>query len=608
MRRPRFDTLVSCATAIAFACVAVLPALVSVWTSPGFPVQVFTVDDGLYLQRAMGAWQGFDPYQWSYFETAGTRSLVEVALARPNAVVDVATGWLAHLLDFSPAELAIFLDWSCGALSFAILLAIFRCWADRWVACGAAILAVSFPGVLVPEPLLRLPNAALPMLVSQPFIDHASPAFRAVYTQVSYPLFLLVVLLMVRWYLRESRTTRALFPIGVLGGLAGHGYFFPWLTALAIGVGLPAVGAVVNGRGSLARIASETATLLAGWIVGSAGVFCIMATHPTSGIVGSDLLARYWFFPFERVLLAVVLLGFALRERRRDLCRSQLLAFLGLLLALELPLMNLQPLLRQGLAPYHFPSFYLHPLVTGGIFILLVEWLRTAASFRLLAQVVCALPLLSFTFHSALGVRKALSPLPLAEDLGWLVGRLQATPPDTVFALNPIREPFSEAPPRSSFLLNLPNFVSTLSGRYTFDQEWMFNEMGDDSDLRRELGMSWLLTGTMRPLWKVSEPVELPGDVFTLTWTYLEMRRQQKLALHGGLLRDYTPCAFLSDFRVDLLVHDPTNDGDLPAPESRFLDLDASSPHGTFRVYRFDQARAASEMCRGSGAKGPGEA
>ncbi|MFN2427235.1 MAG: hypothetical protein ABR587_12400, partial [Candidatus Binatia bacterium] len=350
-------------------------------------------------------------------------------------------------------------------------------------------------------------------------------------------------------------------------------------------------------RDFVARIASDKMTFFAGWIFGSLGVFYIMATNETAGIVAADVLGRYWFFPLERLLLAAVLFGLAWRGRRENLRRAQLLVLLGYLLALELLLMNVQPVLRQGLAPYHFPGFYLHPFVTGGFFLLLVDWLRSAMSLRLVAQLVCALPLLSFAFDTALGVRKAFASLPIADDLGWLVERLQATPSSTVFALNPIRKPFSARPATEASLLNLPNFVSTLSGRYVFHQEWMFNELGDDSDLRRELGTSWLLSGTMRPLWTPARPVRLPGDVFTLTWTYLELRREQKLEMHRDLLREYTPCAFLSDFRVDLLVHDLANDGPLAAPASRYLALEALSPHETFGVYRFDRARAAAELC-----------
>ncbi|MFN2425397.1 MAG: hypothetical protein ABR587_02995, partial [Candidatus Binatia bacterium] len=244
MKPFRAANLATCA--LAFATLAVLPGLVSMWRSPGFPVQVFTVDDGLYLQRAIGAWQGLDPYAWTYFENAVKRPLAEVALQRPNAVVDIAAGGVAHVFGLSPAGLAVFLDWTCGALSFALFLAIFRRWTDTWVACGAAILAVSFPGALIPEPILLLPNAALPMLVNQPFIDHASPAFRAVYTQVSYPFFLLAVWMMVRHFLGESRSRMGLLAAGTLSGLVGYGYFFPWLVLLLIGLGMAALTVVAT--------------------------------------------------------------------------------------------------------------------------------------------------------------------------------------------------------------------------------------------------------------------------------------------------------------------------------------------------------------------------
>ncbi len=601
--RERPAPLVSLAGAFALAGLAVLPALVATRTSPGFPVQAFTVDDGLYLQRAAGAWLGQDPYQWTYFENAGTRSLAEVAVARPNAVTDIAVGWIAATLGLGPAGLAIFLDWICGALSLALFAAIFRrlChWCDEWVVWNAALLSVAFPSILVPDPLIPLPVAALPFLTSQGFIDHAPPVFRAVYTQASYPLFLFAVLQMVRAYLHRERLTGTLFLAGVLGGLCGFGYFFPWLTALALGLSLPIVRAVVSRDRSPASAVGDAAAFFGGWLAGSVGVLAIMRASSASGIVASDLLAQHWWLPIERVVLAVVLLAVAIREARRDEGSARVTGVLALLVALEIPLMNVQPLLRQGLAPYHFPSFYLYPLLSGLAFLVVVEWLRSRVSLPVLARAVCALPLLAYVFDSGLGVNVARQPPPLARDLGWLVERLRAEPAETVFALNPVREPFSEHAVDEKFLLNLPNFVSTLSGRYTFQQEWMFHDLADTGDLRRELGMSWLLSGTMQPLWKPPAPVPMPGDVFTLTWTYLQLRREQKLALHAGLLAEYTPCRFVSDFRVDVVVHDKENDGPLADPAARFLTKEESSPEGTFDVYRFDRARAVAALCGGS--------
>lgn len=600
MIRERPAPLVFLAGAFVLAGIAVLPALAATWANPGFPVQAFTVDDGLYLQRAMGAWLGQDPYQWTYFENAGTRSLAEVAIARPNAVTDIFVGWIAAALGLGPAGLAIFLDWTCGALSLALFAAIFRrlaAWCDEWVIWNAAIVSVAFPSILVPDPILSLPSPALPFLVSQGFIDHAPPVFRAVYTQASYPLFLLSVLQMIRVYVRPDELRGTTLLAGFLGGLCGFGYFFPWLTALALGLSLPLLRWLVSRDRTLAAAVTSTATFLAGWIAGSAGVFAIMKASAAGGIVATDLLAHFWWLPIERLVVAAVLFVLAVREAREDAGRGRLVGFLALLVALEIPLMNVQPVLKQGLAPYHFPSFYLYPLLSGLAFLLVLDWLRRRLSFPLLAQAACALPLLAYAFGAALRVSAAVQPQPLARDLGWLVETLRKEPAETVFALNPVDEPFSEHPAGEKFLLNLPNFVSTLSGRYTLEQEWMFHDLADTSDLRRELGMSWLLSGKMQPLWRPPEPVPMPGDVFTLTWTYLQLRRGQKLAMHGALFDEYTPCRFVTDFRVDLFVHDKTNDGPIANPAERFLTSEASSPDGIFEVYRFDRARAQKALC-----------
>ena len=593
MKRGRIALLAL--ASIAFATVVVMPALVALRTSPGFPVQAFTVDDGLYLQRAIGAWKGEDPYEWTYYENARTRPLGEVALGRPNAVVDIAVGAVASGLDLSASELAVLLDWTFGALSFALFVAIFLLWTDAWTAIAAAILAVCWCELLIPDAHLLLPNAALPWAVNQPFVDHAEPPLRAVYTQVGYPLFLAGLFLLLRRFVNGTMSAGAMFAIGVLGGLNGFGYFFPWLVALAVGMSLPVVGAVLRAQ-PLVRIAAGSSAFLSGWIAGSAGVLYITLKNQTTGIIGGDVLGRYWWLPVEHLFFAMVLVFLAVRDRTP---RRTLLAFVGLAFALELPLMNVQTVLRQGIAPYHFVSFYLHPLVTGGLFVLLVDWLRRSMSMHLVATAVCALPVLAFGFDYALRTRAALTPIPIAEDLGWLIGRLQEEPSDSVFAMNPVEHPYTPVPENEFVLRNLPNFVATMSQRYTLHQEWMFNEIADDSDLRRELGVSWLLSGTTRPLWEVRQPVRLPGDLFTLTTTYFELRRVAKIEAHGTLVSSYTPCRFVSDFRVDLFVHDKENDGAMAPAADRFLTLEGTSPHGGFDLYRFDRERARRELCAG---------
>lgn len=589
----------ACLGGLVFATVAVIPALVALRTSPGFPVQAFTVDDGLYLQRSIGAWEGNDAYEWTYFENATTDSLAEVVLQRPNAVVDVAAGALADAFDLSAAGLAIALDWMFGGLSFALFVLVFLCFTpDRWLACGAAAVAVCYCGAFVPDPVLSLPNGILPWAVNQPYVDHARPPFRAVYTQAGYPLFLAGILLLARRFTTRSFEPPALFAIGALCGLNGHTYFFPWLTSIAIGMSLPVADVLVNRHASLVRAVASSAAFLAGWTLGSAGVLWITLANRTTGIIGGEELGRFWFLPVEHLAIALVLVMLARRDP--DPRRSRLLAFVGVVLALEFPLMNVQTVLRQGIAPYHFSSFYLHPFVSGGALVLLVGWLKEAMSMRLLAQFVCAAPLVAFSFDAALRTRAALSPLPIAEDLGWLVQRLRGEPEDTVFAMVPVEHPYRRTSGPDLPNRNLPNFVTAQSGRYTLFQEWMFEEMDVDTDLRRELGTSWLLSGTMRPLWTHPEPIELPGDLFTLTTTYFELRRREKFERHRALLGRYTPCDFVRELRTDLFVHDPGNDGPMAPPGERFLTFEATSPHGGFDVYRFDRERARRELCTGT--------
>ncbi len=585
--------------ALLYAFMAVLPSIISYLKYPDYPAVTVHTDDGLYLLRAVLSCSGLLPYEWPYYETAIPHSMVEVLLTRPNSIVDVLVGCSAVKLGLSLPQLALGLDFICCFISFVLISSIFRLWVPVGVAYLAAMISLSLPDLYMTDWLFPLPNATFPHLVNVNVAWRASPAFRAVYTQISYLPFLLSIYLLLRYCLTKATPGWAILAIGVMGGLLGHLYFFPWITCAAFGVGILTLKPLINRECKFNGVIRDLSIFIPGWLVGSLGSFYILKLRQTTGIVEADVLGEYWYLPVERLILAswLALVLLVYRPQRDRPFPTALFGFLIVLLSLTFPLINIQPILKQGMAPYHFALFYLNPLLAGGFFALGYVILDRYHSWRPVLKVFGFAAIAIFVQSLFAQARTAYESTDWNKDLGWVVNEIRNSPKDSVFGMNSVHDPFSPIPPRWFSLSADSTFVSGLSEHYTLQQDWMFNEIENDDDIRRELGLAWLISGRMQLMWQLPDKIDLPNDIFYQTWVYYQLRRQQKLALHGHLLADYTPCQFLRSYRVDTLVYDKRDGDVLVDPEERFLTLKAVSPAGNFKIFDFDRNLAVNKFC-----------
>lgn len=588
---------------VALVCttIALMPAIVSYLKYPDYPTFTFHTDDGLYLQRAVLSCSGILPYEWPYYETATPHSMIDVLLTRPNSIVDVVVGCTAVKFGLSLPQLGLGLDFICTLTSFLLLTTIFRLWVPRWVAYTAAMITLCLPHLFMTDWLYLLPNSTFPHLVNVNIVWRDSPATRSIYTQISYLPYLLSIYFLLKHGLGKFTNAWGLIAIGLIGGLVGHIYFFGWISCAAIGTGILCLKPLINRESHLNSVLRDLLLFWSGWVIGSLGSFYILLINRTTGIVKADVLGEYWFMPVERLILSgwLVLILFYRPKRDKDF-PAALVGFLAVLLALNLPLLNIQPLLKQGMASYHFGIFYLNPLLAGGFFSLIYLFLDRFIPYKTLLKAFCLAPIAVIAHNTFSETKRAFDSTDWNRDLGWVIHEMGRTPSDHVFGMNSVNHPFSPVPPQSFNFSTDSTFVASLSHRFTLHQDWMYNEIDNDDDIRRELGLAWIISGRMQLLWHLPEKIDLPNDIFNQTWVYYQLRRQQKLALHGHLVTDYTPCKFLRDYRLDFLIFD-TRDGDVLAkPEERFLSLQSVSPAGNFKIFDFDQKLAIDKFCNSS--------
>src|SRR5262249_44578945 len=102
----------------------------------------------------------------------------------------------------------------------------------------------------------------------------------------------------------------------------------------------------------------------------------LLKLSPSGGIIRSDILGRFFYLSLEN-LAALVLFGVLLRSQRQKNGNLYFISLFAVALLLsEYPLMDLQPILKEGIAPYHFVTLYLRPALSGLVIILVDQFCR----------------------------------------------------------------------------------------------------------------------------------------------------------------------------------------------------------------------------------------
>lgn len=485
--------------------------------------------------------------------TFGLYSLVPEPL--PHATIDFLLGKLWRMCDISLVQFALLLDLACSILSFLVARKLFRqlgiasslaelaafvCIATPWLAA----LQNYLPGVEIPGVSFRSHN-----------LFPSPPAMRAVHTQISFLAFLWVLIPLIKFLQAEKPTLWVSLKTGAYGGILIYFYFFAWGAFMGLaGAALLAQWALRGGRLFLRTIFLNLLALsLSSLIVAGPGLLAIssreaaLSDRALNLAINSDI-SSVWFFSPSMFLFMCLLLVLCARSQSRGDPRYHLHLLSFSCILAEFLLMNLQPLLNRWIAPYHFPLFFLHPVLSGSSAVLLVAALKSRLS-RAAAALLLLAPISGYSIRA---IRTAQTTMAEYETRELIDFAKKVLPPDSIVAIMPFNNPPDSANTTPEFRI-MPYWLASMA-----DIKVLAPFMSTPYDRRElieeELLVSWILTGNLKLLGPCPTNHFRYKDMMTGAKFVHERLRTADCSIAREILKTLTPCQALQDHRVDYMI------------------------------------------------------
>lgn len=595
--------------AAVFAIIVNLPSFFEFQRLGGFSPNSFSdVDEVSYLPQALNTGRRL-PDSSGYLEHARPASLPSLLLQRPNAVTDYIVGYLGNVAGLTAIELGFVLDIFCCFFCLISFTLLFRQVVGSSLAAEvAALFTLLFPTFLSVNSLIhfQLPLSWLENFVSPKYHKHwQPPMMRGVYTQVSYVGFALVLSRVLRG-LRTELSVVSWVISGALSGLLFYIYFFGWGSALAL-AGLLVFFrifylAYLGESYKILYLLKSGLCFLFGHLLAGGLGFWIVATQKIEGVVSAREISTYWFFApesFALLLILALILIYNLKLRRFPYFLY--LAFSCVVA--EFILMNLQPLLGQAIAPYHFPTLFLVPLLGGALIAGLLEFLLGRSLTKSTARVCSALIVFVGLTGPIYQWAKRAPSIEKSDEFAELASYIHRnTDHNAVFAMMSFRHPFNDRLPKFFSHRPDPSGLAALSERYVFYQDWILAAgIGWEERVQRELAMGYLYSGKMQLLWPcmLSSP-EMPGDIFNLTWTIRLFDRKNLCQHLVDTKPEYSVCAIFKNYELNYLIWEDGFKFSRPEILQKYFSQVWQSSAGYYELWRFNKASFFKDLCSGS--------
>lgn len=570
--------------------------------SPVADVGPLDIDEYLYLSKSKAVASGLPADTFFYLEHKNSSSVLLEIFRRPSAITDLAVGVFANLLSLKNFYFGLALDLICSFFCFAFLSQCFYLCLGKVVESyiGAAI-SIFFPFLLVPTSsssmFFPLFSALFGEWYQPTYRDFSLPVFRGVYTQVSEVVYAAGLYLLAKsWRATDPRFK--VLPQWILAGLSFYVYFFCWVTLVELIGSFFLLRAVLNGKNDWRQsLRTHALGFFLHLIIILPGLFILHAGR-IGGIVATDSIRKYYFFSWFPLLSAIPLLILGFRMKDRQLALPLLL--LGTMAALELLLMNIQTILSQVIAPYHFTRYYLHPILSGLGSALIVLTLRQTKYWRpvfygmLVPYFVCWI---GFQESSALTVFKSQFGSFQHELLDLVLYLQRSTPKDSVINVMQDWAPFRAEAGEEFSSREFPVAIASLAERPILSQDWQYQPPELTDVVFREFASSWYYSGSLNFLWPCPTEIKLPGDIFVLTWTALLIHRQQQCALTKEIVSTLNPCKVLHMFKTDYVLWESWMNNYSDTHLTSIADLVWSSNTGIYRLYKIDHQKVENLAC-----------
>jgi hypothetical protein len=492
----------------------------------------------------------------------------------PHNAIDVVIGNIYKLNLFEISSLSLFLDLVCVFFSFMFFSIFYSSYSNHKYGSeiGAAV-TLSLPWI--PRLLNYCPiSLPLPDWLNSTldFYYVTVPAKRAIYTQVSYPFFALGLVLIQK----VSKSNNSIHAIiaGIVSGLIIYIYIFGWVTIFAYSIlfiSIPFFTSKLSQNEKIQTLKILFFYSLSFLLISCPGLSAVFRNGVLKGAADNILsfinFRSEWFL--SPLLLGLITLGilFQLKPNKdSDSNNFKLLNWVILSLFLLFPLINLQPILNKWITPYHFPVFYLYPVASGCIVLMIYNCLlKKVMRYFLVIFILFLIPITLF----AQTAKDLIYADPKHDDFISLVKFVRSNLPlDANLMINPYLQPFVNLDILSSTRI-LPYWMGVLGNR-TVIPSVVSQDENRDEIVKNELITGFFLTGEMKLIG--SCPNEYNKNLFfsykdmlTGAWMVTSRIRSYECQIGLKLIKNQNICDIMNnDLNIYILWEFEFN---LPKPE-----------------------------------------
>lgn len=585
--------------ALLFSVVCIAPQLVTLTTHGSHDPRILgDWDEAFYLPQPrdfahLSLWDIFK------IENGNLAIFSHPEMELPHNLIDLLFSKLFFLL--SPIQIGLLLDFICCSLIYMIGSALLdQVGTKNWYSEIGAVVMIKLPWLFSLEEMVKWP------LFGQHYITWShnffpnQPAFRAIYTQVGMVGYIAGILLYFRLISNNYRNCKIIgaMAAGILSASLLYVYFFAWASQLCV---LSIASLVMLGqhrktlsvREIIPPALSGLTFLILFSLPGLAHFFRsgkLYAPGPGENlprIVDFLDFSQWWYLP-PVTLTFVAVLGYQLFQRKAE---PGLLLLFSLLTSVPL-LMNIQGILGRWVTPYHFPLFFIHPLVSGIAIVLVLKQFRRATSRILFSGAI----IFTIATHAYVAGRNAGSALkPEGALLEFLA--TSVAPGASVVSL-PYETNISEPSATIEYML-LPYWIRTFTPLQAYSQFMSFNP--DRRRLaRKELTLSLLFKGKIAPIISCPEGGQAlvsANDVLLGATAFHQAQRLVDCAVLHQLAQSSSACTLLSEQSFDYLIWESVFNFPQPSWYPSFARLQWKSPAERYSVYQIDYASLRSYFC-----------
>jgi hypothetical protein len=526
--------------AILFSFVIILPRILLLLQGTGVSTAFFSdFDETLYLAYhiRIGA------ISWSnlIFEL---QSVTEgLSVLTPHVFVDIVFGKLHSIFNISIESIALYLDFVTVALTYPLFTRFFLFFCNsRLKAEVATIVVICFPFAFYFPGFFDI---SIPGVISSPFENWPSlPIHRAVYTQVSYPLFALSLLLTMEG-VRNSKSVQSGIVAGLVTGFTLYFYLFAFLSVAAYLGLLIFLPLFVSGWSKFQEIKSFAISyILSLFAMVLGGVLIIIFCDSTSGFkLSNDLRFSLYLNPIA--LIEILVSGYFITRRSFTQSIHNLWEGIFICKLAILILVNLQSIVGLMITPYHFPVFFLIPLCSGFYFLLIVSLINKKQLIRVLLASTMAIA--AYIQYS-----KAYSNSFAKFDIESTVSCLKQQSNGKNFWMIPF-DTRKEEQQRFPLIWRIkPYAIAALSGLPNRELEMaLSNEL---SFLKQESVYGWLINGKPSLIAECTDMPDYPTNLHTNFRSWQYYKRHQVCELASSVNLHSLFCDEISYLNTELVV------------------------------------------------------